>query len=235
MYTLENNQLRIQVASMGAELKSIYSKIKQKEYLWQADPKWWGRSAPHLFPRIGYETNEYIDKYNIIKHGYARDTDFDLMSQTSNTLSFKLKDELIITYELIENSLSINYEVLADFPYMIGCHPAFNIDSLPVELRFSNKYDYYLLKNGVIDRSKSHEIVGNKLTINNKTFKNDALVFNNNFKKSQAILGRELIITYDSELFGVWAPEGAPFVCLEPWWVDIICTFNSYSYKIEIL
>ncbi|MEH0860086.1 hypothetical protein [Halobacteriovorax sp. DPLXC-1] len=80
MHTLENDCIKIKVASMGAELKSLYSKIRNKEYLWQADSKWWGRSAPH----IGYETNEYIQENNIVKHGYARDTEFDLISQSEN-------------------------------------------------------------------------------------------------------------------------------------------------------
>ncbi|WP_412473932.1 hypothetical protein [Halobacteriovorax sp. YZS-1-1] len=234
MQTLENDCIKIKVASMGAELKSLYSKIRNKEYLWQADSKWWGRSAPHLFPRIGFETNEYIQENNIVKHGYARDTEFDLISQSKNSLSFKLNDELIITYELIENSLSINYEVLVDFPYMIGGHPAFNIDSLPVELHFSNKSDYYFLKDGVIDRSISYEIEENTLSINSETFRNDALVFYNDFKNCQAILGGEIIMIYDSELFGVWAPLGAPFVCLEPWWISPIEN-RTLNYIIKLL
>lgn len=36
---------------------------------WQAGPKWWARSAPHLFPRIGFEANDYIKENDIVKHG----------------------------------------------------------------------------------------------------------------------------------------------------------------------
>ncbi|MEH0860085.1 hypothetical protein [Halobacteriovorax sp. DPLXC-1] len=95
--------------------------------------------------------------------------------------------------------------MLVDFPYMIGGHPAFNIDSLPVELHFSNKSDYYFLKDGVIDRSISYEIEENTLSIDSETFRNDALVFYNDFKNCQVILGGEIVMIYDSELFGVWA------------------------------
>ncbi|WP_412470496.1 MULTISPECIES: hypothetical protein [unclassified Halobacteriovorax] len=234
MYTLENDQIKIQIASMGAELKSLYSKTKQKEYLWQGDPKWWGRSAPHLFPRIGYETNEYIEKHNIVKHGYARDTEFVLNEQSSNSLSFKMKDELIVKYELIENSLEVCYEVLVDFPFMIGGHPAFNIDSFPVDLRFSNKCDYYKLLDGVIDKSNSYQIDSEALVIDENIFTDDALVFNNLFKQSQVCLARDLVLSYNSELLGVWSPPGAPFVCIEPWWISP-SSIRNFNYSIRLL
>ena len=234
MYILENDQIKIQVASMGAELKSIYSKIKQKEYLWQADPRWWGRSAPHLFPRIGYETNDYIDKHGIVKHGYARDIEFLLIDKSTTSLSFKMKDELIVTYRLLESSLEVEYEVLADFPYMIGGHPAFNIDALPVTLRFSTKCEYFHLLDGVIDKANTYNIDSNILVIDENTFNNDALVFNNSFKNNQVSIGSDLSMIFDSELFGLWSPPGAPFVCLEPWWISPIESRN-FKYTIKLL
>ncbi len=53
MYTLENNRLSVQISSKGAELRSIYNKITAQELLWQADPMFWGKSSPILFPIVG--------------------------------------------------------------------------------------------------------------------------------------------------------------------------------------
>ena len=51
MKTISNSQLSIQVSSHGAELCSIIS--NGKEYLWQADPAFWKRHSPVLFPIVG--------------------------------------------------------------------------------------------------------------------------------------------------------------------------------------
>ncbi|MFG1523172.1 hypothetical protein [Halobacteriovorax sp. ZH1_bin.1] len=203
MYILENNQLRIQVASMGAELKSLYCKRKNKEHLWQGDPKWWGRSAPHLFPRIGFETNEYIKKNNIVKHGYARDTEFVLIEETATFLKFKMKEELTVTYELAENNLSISYEVTVDFPFMIGGHPAFNIDRLPTEIHFSSDSKYCLLRDGIIDPTITYPIEDKFLIVEEDTFYNDALIFMNFSKLNKIRLGNSIEISYDSEYLGI--------------------------------
>ena len=50
MHYIENKRIRIAVADHGAELCSIYDKTRGHEVLWQADPKYWNRHAPVLFP-----------------------------------------------------------------------------------------------------------------------------------------------------------------------------------------
>lgn len=51
-YILENETLKVEVESFGAELKSVYSKAEDKEYMWYADSKYWGRTSPVLFPLV---------------------------------------------------------------------------------------------------------------------------------------------------------------------------------------
>ena len=48
MEQIKNSQLTIEVADHGAELVSIKD-AHGKEYLWQADPNYWGRHSPILF------------------------------------------------------------------------------------------------------------------------------------------------------------------------------------------
>lgn len=50
---LENNLLKVEVSSFGAELQSITSKVSGYEYLWQGDPAFWKRRSPVLFPIVG--------------------------------------------------------------------------------------------------------------------------------------------------------------------------------------
>ena len=45
-YQLKNEELTLTVISAGAEMKSLKDNKTEQEYLWQADPKFWGRTSP---------------------------------------------------------------------------------------------------------------------------------------------------------------------------------------------
>ena len=63
MEYIENEFLKIGVEYHGAELSSIYDKKRDKELLWQADPAFWKRHAPILFPFVG-NVNKGVYRYN---------------------------------------------------------------------------------------------------------------------------------------------------------------------------
>ena len=128
----------------GAELKSF--KKDGKEYMWNADPKYWGRTAPVLFPFVG-AVNENKFRYNgeefeMGQHGFARDMDFELVENDDTSCVFYLSAdedtlekypmwfELYIKYELKGTQLLIGWDVVnsADemLEFSIGAHPAFN-------------------------------------------------------------------------------------------------------------
>ena len=52
METITNDLLTILVSPHGAELCSIRDR-HGNEYLWQADPAFWRRHSPVLFPIVG--------------------------------------------------------------------------------------------------------------------------------------------------------------------------------------
>ena len=52
-YILENDTLRVEIESFGAEIKSVKRKADGREYMWCGDPKYWGRTSPVLFPFVG--------------------------------------------------------------------------------------------------------------------------------------------------------------------------------------
>lgn len=79
-YILENEVLKVEIDSFGAEIRSVKRKSDEREYMWQADPKYWGRTSPVLFPFVGTPKNkEYTyegQTYSMGQHGFARDMEF---------------------------------------------------------------------------------------------------------------------------------------------------------------
>ncbi|WP_029230879.1 aldose 1-epimerase family protein [Butyrivibrio sp. VCB2006] len=146
MEYIENEYLKIAVAEHGAELSSIYDKKREKELLWQADPKFWNRHAPVLFPFVGNVVNDEFRykgvTYHMSSHGFARDMDFEFAEKTADSVSFKLTStaqtkekypfdfELVITHKLTDNKIDVIWEIknlneTEPMYYSIGGHPAF--------------------------------------------------------------------------------------------------------------
>ena len=57
VYNLENAQIGICVDSFGAELKSLKKLASNVEYMWDANPVYWKRTSPVLFPIVGSLNN----------------------------------------------------------------------------------------------------------------------------------------------------------------------------------
>ena len=98
MVELKNEQLSVVVSEKGAELQSIKD-ASGKEYLWQADPKYWNRRSPILFPivcSVNDETYRVDGKeYHLPRHGFARDSEFKLIAQSPRKVTFVLESYLV--------------------------------------------------------------------------------------------------------------------------------------------
>ncbi len=143
MKTLSNDKVKIQVSEHGAELTSIYA--NETEYLWQADPQFWARHSPVLFPFVGRVwNNEYRHQgvsYPMGQHGFARDMDFQLTRETEDTVTYTLESNeetlkkypfpfrLEIGYRLQDNRIEVLWSVentgTEAMYFQIGAHPAF--------------------------------------------------------------------------------------------------------------
>lgn len=143
MKTIATPQLSIQVSKHGAELCSIRS--NGKEYLWQADPAFWKRHSPVLFPIVGSVwENEYRNEgvtYSLSQHGFARDREFELILEHPDELRYRLQSDeetkkkypfdfcLEIGYRIKNNQIEVLWEVKntgqRELPFQIGAHPAF--------------------------------------------------------------------------------------------------------------
>ena len=61
MYYLKNGELTVEIASLGAEMKSLKDNRTGLEYLWEGDPAFWKRASPVLFPLVGnYRDQESV-------------------------------------------------------------------------------------------------------------------------------------------------------------------------------
>ena len=151
MQTLGNDILTIEVSEHGAELQSI--RKGSVEYLWQGNPEYWGRRSPVLFPIVGsvWEKRYRVagKEYELGQHGFARDMDFKLVSQSATEVRYRLESTeatlakypypfvLEIAYRLHGNKLDVIWDVTnpasEDLYFQIGAHPAFNYPDYSTE------------------------------------------------------------------------------------------------------
>ncbi len=209
MVCLENDSLKVWIRPKGAELKSIVHKVTGTEHLWDANPAFWAKSSPVLFPIVGaLKDNTYLfqgKSYELGRHGFARDHVFEVESKNKTTATFlfcsnedtlkayPFKFQLRIIYILEEGKLTVNYHVTnsgnSEMYFSIGGHPAFTV---PFDSN-TNYADYSILfnKEEVLNRwllspqgllngqTQPVELEEGKLKITKELFKDDALVFKN--------------------------------------------------------
>jgi galactose mutarotase-like enzyme len=147
MFTIENQFLKVVVKSMGAELDSIVCKTTNQEYMWNADPAFWAKKSPVLFPIVGTLKNDtyyFEDKaYQLGRHGFAREMDFFIAEQTTSGIMLSLQDNettlakypfrfrFDIEYILNGKTMQVIYRVInrdtKDMYFSVGGHPAFKV------------------------------------------------------------------------------------------------------------
>jgi len=243
--TISNSTLTASIKHLGAELFSLKDN-QNKEYIWEGNPDFWGKHSPILFPIVGtLKNNTYTinnKEYNLPRHGFAREMEFDLIEKTENKAIFSLKSseetlkkypfefELQLIYTLNESSLDLEYKVInksaEKLPFSIGAHPAIalpnHFEDYAFEFEKEENLKYYLLQNDLISsKTKTLEAKNKIVPLNYELFKNDALIFKTLESKSLTILeNSKPYIKVDFKDFpslGLWTKENAPFVCVEPW------------------
>ncbi|MDF2869776.1 MAG: Aldose 1-epimerase [Anaerocolumna sp.] len=160
LHVLENDELTLKIHETGAELTAISDRKTGKDYLWDADPAFWKRSSPVLFPFVGsLKDKSYNYKgidYPMSQHGFARDMDFRISDKNENSVTFTLESTeatlkvypfpftLNIKYTLTAREIEVAWEVKNtgdDTMYFsIGAHPAF---FCPINEE-DHQEDYYL-------------------------------------------------------------------------------------------
>jgi galactose mutarotase-like enzyme len=247
MPELFNDQLQIVIAEKGAELQHIIRKDSQQEYLWSADPAFWAKKSPVLFPIVGtLKNNAYTYKgknYTLGRHGFARDHVFTVKEQTATRIVFTLTDTehtlpvypfnftFSVIYTLEKDVLTVQYLVEntgADTMYFsVGAHPAFKVDDYESYYLSFNKEEntdlWPLTAGGLIEKTPVPYLQNTTtLPLKHSLFYQDALVFKH--LKSTTITLKSDKHAHGLEMnvegfpfMGIWAAKDASFVCIEPW------------------
>ena len=242
LHTIENDILRLTVDDHGAEIKSLLRLDDDTELMWQADPEYWGRTSPVLFPIVGsYFEKESVYEgktYEMGQHGFARDMDFKVITESDDTLSFELVSNastrekypfdfvLKVSYTLIENQVKVRWQVknpnTSKMYFSIGGHPAFNCDLNTYSLRFENMLKPVdEIKAGIIsadgsgclsDEVDTYKLEDGVLAMSDELFSKDALIIENQEIDTVTLVDDEdedvLTIVMDVPLFGIWSPVG---------------------------
>ena len=146
-----NGFFSARVNSLGAELRSF--REKNLEYIWQADPEYWGESAPWLFPIVCDLRNGQVEiegqTYAMERHGFARIMEFQVAEASGSSVTFVLRTsqatlrrypyrfQLAVRYTLTAAGLTVGIRVINQdhrvMYYNIGGHPGFRCPLYPGE------------------------------------------------------------------------------------------------------
>jgi galactose mutarotase-like enzyme len=190
--------------------------------------------------------------YPMTQHGFARDTRFEWVERGHSSCRLVLSDNaqtrarypfafrLAVTYTLRGPGLDVSFEIANPgeemLPASIGGHPAFNWPLLPGVDKASYRLDFSReeptpirrLKDGLLrPQVEPSPIRGRELALSEALFVDDAIILDHLASKSvryAAPEGPSLEVSFDGfRELGIWSkPDGAPFLCIEPW-----CGFAS--------
>lgn len=215
--TLKSDSCSAKIISKGAELKSLT--VGGRELMWRADPAFWGKTSPLLFPMIGTlkdgKTLINGTEYSITKHGFARDLELtpETISGTSALFSLEQSDytrkmfpfdfRFTVQYTLKSDGIAVTYRVknnsAEDMPFCIGAHPAFACDGefSDYRLEFRKAETAYVpnynLETGLHEEHNRREILNddNTVQLTHKMFYTDVCYFDKLISRSVSLLDKQ--------------------------------------------
>jgi galactose mutarotase-like enzyme len=185
--------------------------------------------------------------YPMTQHGFARDMTFAWREHTKASCTLVLTDNaasrtrfpfafrLVVAYAVDDVHLDIRFEISntgeETLPASLGGHPAFNwplLPGLPKEaygIHFANAEPAPIrrLKGGLLrEKPEPTPIAGKYLALSEQLFADDAVILDRPASTSiryAADRGPSIGLRWQGfRELGIWSkPDGAPFLCLEPW------------------
>ena len=206
-HTIENEFLKIEADTKVGELRGIASKKTGKDYLWKGDPTYWAYCAPMLFPIVCAAMDDTIRvdgvAYDMPKHGFVRQSEFNLVEHTSDSMVFELRESaetlkiypfkfiLRFRYKLRGNAVISEIEVEntddKTIYFSTGGHPALTCPFNPGEaytdyfLEFDQNetLDTVLFKESYLNGSKPYLVDERRIPLSHDALRGTTLVFNN--------------------------------------------------------
>ena len=185
--------------------------------------------------------------FPMTQHGFARDREFTWSARGEKSCTLVLTDDsatrlhfpyafrFTVTYAVEGTHLDVGFEVTntgdVPLPASLGAHPAFNwplLPGLPKEaysIRFSHEEPEPIrrLKDGLLrEKPEPTPVQGKFLALSEQLFADDAVILDRPTSRSvryAADRGPAINIGWEGfQELGIWSkPQGAPFICIEPW------------------
>jgi galactose mutarotase-like enzyme len=240
MLTIENQNLKVSLNELGAELTSVFDKATKLELLYQKDGAW-----PHqdvvLFPFIGPAKDYVINGLHYscpTNHGFARTSVFSQISLNGDSavLRFHSTDDtrffypfsfaLTVTFALGKNGLKRSFLIENQgsdpLPCALGDHAAYKAHFGSAVLHLGDTPLTYLprtsfLLHDPLPFGKS----GDMLLLKEDFAKYETIVLLNPRHPISLSTGFGERITYHfhSPYLALWSPSvDSDFLCVEPWW-----------------
>lgn len=239
MVTIENDQLKVRIKELGAELCGIYSKALNLEYIWQPGFEIWDHSSLTLFPNTGriYKDRTIIGGkiYPATMQGFAKTQLFsvaenagdkvvlELQANSETIRYFPYEFTLRIVYALLNDRLDVTFSVVnhgtEPMYFCLGMHPGFY---LPLVLGESTE-DYIIRFNRKQNiRRRVNEQTTMLLTGESKPYLVDETdialndnMFNNGSHLLEGVSAESVtLLSTKSGRFVKIGIEGFPYLCL---------------------
>ena len=244
IYTIKNDKTEVKINSLGAEVRSVIHNGKQRA--WQNETGEWSGCAILLFPFAGFNLLVYdgVD-FGIQKHGFCRNEEFTLISQTENSIVFELcandrtravypyEFAFRVKYELVDGGYEVSYTIRntsdREIPFACGGHESFALDNKVenyyVEFENDEKFDFLVHNaNGLLTGETRSHGQGRVLPLQKDFTDNSATVILGDINSRKATLkdketNKKIVeISFDGfENLLLWHPHGSKMLCIEPW------------------
>ena len=246
MIELKNEKLTVLVNEKGAELTSVKN-TAGREYIWGADPKFWAKHCPVLFPVCGRLLDmQYTHEgktYKMGNHGFGQHKVYKAQKLSDTEALFTLhEDEETLAMYPFRFLFSVHYKLDGDAPTIT--YRAENPDEKPLYFNFGS-HEAYATDGNFEDWSVEFERTENlaiketpvlgylsdnvipfrenvkELPLSHKLFENDSLLFDG-LKSRRVTLKHNGRPVVEVRFAGfdhllLWTKVGAPYLCIEPW------------------
>ncbi|MBR4073098.1 MAG: aldose 1-epimerase family protein [Clostridia bacterium] len=244
MVNLKNEFLNLTISKKGAEIVKA-TNSDGKDIIWIGDKKFWQDHSPVLFPVCGSLLNDKYSyngkEYSMPKHGFAKESLFEVETVTDNAAVFLLKAneeslkiypflfELRIKYTLLDKTVRVDYIIdnkgENEMYFSIGAHEGYMCERVEdCFIEFDNPVTVKSQKlTGPLLNGNCEDVIENATVLPLKSDKywTYDLIFKDidftavTLKNKNGKIVRAEFAGFSNLL--IWSLPDAPYVCIEPW------------------
>lgn len=225
------------ISTIGAEC--VAWSARGRDLLWQRETQHWDRTAPVLFPTVGWSRDGHVKIAGRIHampvHGFAAASSFQVISRDCASVVLELCDSrdsrtffpfafrLRVRYALESEALHVSFEVsnpgVEILPYACGFHPGFarllhgpERDGYAIKFAQEEDNEVPVITSGGLFSSRRRVVAleGRTLALDDDTFRHEALCFLDARSSHVSFAGPHGAIEMQANGFRHWALWSKP-------------------------